>query len=97
MVRASWDAEMLVDTDLRAVSLLFQDMNLPAEGLLVGDALFEAAAGENTEFDLRHIQPTAMLGRVVKLQPLGYAPGLRQRKGLIQRGLAMGVQIVRGC
>ena len=36
-----------------------------------------------------------MLGRVVKLQPPGYAPGLRRRKGLIQRGFAMGVQIVQ--
>lgn len=36
------NAEAPVDSDFGAVSLLFQNVNLPAEGLLVGDALFEA-------------------------------------------------------
>ena len=48
------DAETPVDAGLSSVSLLFQGLNLPAEGLLLRDALFEAAAGEDTEFNLRH-------------------------------------------
>ena len=40
------DTEVPVDSGLSLVSLLFQGVNLPAEGLLVGDALFEAAAGK---------------------------------------------------
>ena len=84
------DAEVPVDSDLCSVSFLFQDVNLLAEGLLIGDALFEAAAGEDTEFDLRHIEPATVLGGVVELQPPRYAPGLRRRKGLVQRRLAVG-------
>ena len=48
------DAEVPVYSGLSSVSLLFQGVNLPAEGLPVGDALFEAAARKDTEFDLRH-------------------------------------------
>ena len=89
------DAEVPVDSGLSLVSFLFQNVNLPAEGLLVGDALFEAAAGEDTEFDLRHIQPASMLGGVVELQPPRYAPCLHRWKGLVQRRLAMGIEIVQ--
>ena len=48
------DAETPVDSGLSFVALLFQGLDLAAEGFLIGDALFEAAAGEDTEFDLRH-------------------------------------------
>ena len=51
------DAETPVDAGLSFVALLFQGLDLAAEGFLIGDALFEAAAGEDTEFDLRHSLP----------------------------------------
>ncbi len=57
-----------------------------------GEASCEATAGEDAELDLRHIQPAAMLGCVVKFQSSGDAPGFRRRKGLIQRRLAMGIE-----
>ena len=41
------DAEARVDSDLSPVSLLFQDVNLPSEGLLVRDVFLEAAAGKD--------------------------------------------------
>ena len=63
------DAEAPVDAGLSFVSLQFQGVDLPAEGFLVRETLPEATAGEDAELDLRHIQPAAMLGSVVKLQP----------------------------
>ena len=36
-----------------------------------------------------------MLGGVVKLQPFGDTPSLRRRKGLIQRRLAVGIEVVQ--
>ena len=48
------DAEAPVDSDLSPIFLLFQDVNLPTQGLLVGDTLLEAAAGKDGKFDLRH-------------------------------------------
>ena len=40
------------------------------------------------------IQPTALLGRVVNLQPLGDAPRFGWPKRLVQRGRMLGVQVV---
>ena len=76
------DAETPVDAGLSFVALLFQGLDLAAEGFLIGDALFEAAAGEDTEFDLRHVEPASMLGGVVELQP-----PRRRRKGLVKDAL----------
>ena len=76
-------AEVPVDPGLRLVTFLFQGLDLPAEGLLVWETLTEVTAGEYAEPNLRHIEPTAVLGRVVELQSLGDAPGLRSRKDLV--------------
>ena len=51
--------------------------------------------GQHTELDLRHIQISAVLGSVVKLQPPLYAPGILRRECLVQRRLAMGAQVVQ--
>ena len=74
------DAEAPVDVGLSLVSPQFQGVDLPAEGFLVRETLPEATAGEDAELNLRHIQPVAMLGSVVKLQPPGNAPRLSRRK-----------------
>ena len=89
------DAEAPVDAGLSFVSFQFQGVNLLAEGFLVRETLPEATAGEDAELDFRHIESTAVLGSVVKLQPLGDAPRLRRRERLVQRRLAMGIQIVQ--
>lgn len=39
---------------------------LTAEGFHAGETLPEATAGEDAEFNLRHIQPDAVLGRLMK-------------------------------
>ena len=59
------DAEAPVDVGLSFVPLQFQSADLPAEGFLVWQTLPAATAGEDAELDLRHIEPTAVLGRVV--------------------------------
>ena len=59
------DAEAPVDAGLSFVALHFEGLNLSAESLLVGETSAEATAGEDAELDLRHVQPAAMLGRVV--------------------------------
>ena len=87
--------EAPVDDRLGLVAFLFQSMYLPAETVLFRAPLPEAAAGYDAELDLCHIQPTAMLGRMVKSQLPGDAPGLLRRERLVQRRLAMGVQIVQ--
>ena len=72
--------EAPVDDRTGHIALLFQGFDLPAKGLFVGEPLPETTAGDDTELDFRHIQPAAMLGRVVKLQLPGYVPGLLRRE-----------------
>ena len=89
------DVDAPVDAGLSLVPLQYQGMDLSAEGPLVGKALSETTAGEDAELDLRHIQPTPMLGSVMKLQPLGDTPGLWGRESLVQRRHPVGVQVVQ--
>ena len=89
--------ETPVDDRVGLVTFLLHGENVLAEIVLVRVPLSQAAAGYDAELYLRHIQPTAMLGRVVKLQLTGYAPRLGRRERLVQRRFAVGVQIVREC
>ena len=75
------DAKAPVDAGFSLVPLQFQGMDLSAERFLVWETLSEATAREDAELDLRHIEPTAVLVGVVKLQPLGDAPCLHRREG----------------
>ena len=58
------------------VAAAFPGGNFLDQGLLVGDAPIEALTRQNAEFGLCHIQPAAMLGRVVPLEPLDEPPRL---------------------
>ena len=46
------------------------------EPCLVIEPLVQTLAAQDTEFDFRHIEPTAMLGCVVQVQPTQDALGL---------------------
>jgi hypothetical protein len=73
-------------------------------GLQSGDALAQilhadhptrqTAPGENTDFDLGHVEPTAMLGRVMELDPLQDAPGLGWLERFIEGRSGMRVQVI---
>ena len=66
------------------VPLRHAGVDCSIEAVPVGIAAAQAGTRQHAELDLRHIQPTPVLGSVVELQPLGNAPGLSRRKGLIQ-------------
>ena len=83
-----------VDTSSGGVALPHQRLGFPPERLLVGEPLLQARAGQYAELNFRHVQPTAMLWRVVELQPFGNPPGLGSRERLVQRRRAVGVQVV---
>ena len=63
-----------VDGGLGGIALPLQGLDFPAEGGLGGDTLTEARASQHAKLDLRHIQPTAVLGRVVKLEAFHDTP-----------------------
>ena len=65
------------------------------ECLLIWDTAIETLLLENTQFDFGHIQPTTVLGGVMKLQFPGDPARLCRRKRLVQRGRLMGVEMVQ--
>src|SRR5258708_7444020 len=58
------------------------------------DALRQTAAFKNADLDLRHIEPTAMFGRIMHLQSLPDALRFLWRKRLVEAGRRMGVKVV---
>ena len=54
-----------VGDGLGGVAFAYQGLDLPPESLLVGDPLPQAGAGQQAELDFRHVQPTAVLRRVL--------------------------------
>jgi len=72
-----------VDGSLGGIALPLQGLDLPAEGGLVRDTLPEARARQYAKLDLRHVQPTTVLGCVVKLEAFHDAPGLSGGESLI--------------
>src|SRR5512132_2922520 len=68
--------------------------DLPREGHLVGQPPVQALPGQHTQLDLGHVQPAAVLGCVVQLQPVGQPLGLRRRERRVQRRRRVGVEVV---
>ena len=73
------------------VALLLPRPHLPPQDALVRYAPAQALSNHHPDFNLGHIQPTAMLGSVVNLQPFGDAPRFGWFKFLVQRGRVVGV------
>ena len=48
----------------------------------------------DSNLNLRHVEPTGMLGRVVQIESVQYAFCFRGRKHCIQAALSLGVQII---
>jgi resolvase-like protein len=60
----------------------------------VGDAPVQALSLQYSQFELSHVQPTAVFRRVMNLQFVDQAPCLVWRKSLVQRGRFVRVEIV---
>src|SRR5262249_13707812 len=54
----------------------------------------EAAALDDTDLNRSLVQPAAMLGRGMKLQPVQERAGLLGREGLVERTSGVGVEVV---
>ena len=68
--------ELPVDLALVGVGRLLPGGEFGVEDLEGADAAIQALAGQGGELDLGNVEPGALAGRVVDLQPL------RQREGL---------------
>src|SRR4029450_496159 len=74
--------------DLRSgdIAPLLPACDLTLEGVLMGDATRQALARQDAQLDLSLVQPGAVLGRVVDLEPVREALGLLRRERLVEAG-----------
>ena len=68
--------------------------DLANENLFVGDAATETLRRENGEFGFRHIEPTAVLWRVMPFETLDEPPCFGGGKSFVERGWPVGAEIV---
>ena len=79
----------------RPVALFGPRADLLAQRLKVGYPPVQALPGQHAEFQLGHVQPTAVLRRVHQLQLVQQRSRLGGREALAQRRTAMRAQVVQ--
>ena len=82
-----------VDQRFGLVAASLPCRNLTAQGCHVGHPTGQALFGERRELAFRHVEPTPMLGGVVKFQLAGEPPRFGWRKGFIEGGGRMRVEM----
>jgi hypothetical protein len=70
-------------------------LDLVDEGRLGRDTAPKALTTQMAEFDLRPVEPTAVLGGRMDVSFIGYSFGLRRIKCFIQRGFGVGIEMVQ--
>src|SRR5664279_502981 len=86
--------ELPVGFGVMDIAISLPSGDLLDEDLLVRDAAVETLRRENGEFGFCHIEPTAVLWRVMPFEPLDETSCLVWRKSFVQRCGFMGVEIV---
>jgi hypothetical protein len=79
------DGETSIDGDCSMLRWCSQPANVTLERHFVGDAAIEALVLKDTQLDLGHVQPTAMLWCVMQLQLPGDPPRLSRLERFIER------------
>src|SRR5436305_6226402 len=87
-------SELPINARLDFVALSFIHLDLSFEPLFIRYSPIQTLATQHTQLDLRHVQPTPMLGRVMKFQLLQDSPRLGCLESLIQGGWLVRVEIV---
>ena len=77
------------------VSRLLPCIDFGLQGMAIGDASIQALAAEDANFDLRHVEPARVFGRVVKLDAAQELAGRSLTQHIIETFPEMGVEIVQ--
>src|SRR6266536_3227697 len=86
--------EAPVDATTGSVACRLPGHDLPLQRQPIGHPPIQALLRQHAQPDLGHVQPAAMLGRVVQLEPVGQPLGLSRLERLVQRRRGVGVEVV---
>src|SRR3989304_5701593 len=89
------DREAPIDHRSGGVPFNFPSTNFAFHDCFAAQSAIQTLYGQDRDFDLGHVQPTAMLGCVMKLQFPGQLPRLLGWKSLVKRSRRMGVEIIQ--
>src|SRR5947209_4430800 len=87
--------ETPLNGDMMLIASLLPGSNHGFHLLHRRQSLIQTLPSQDTQLDLGHVEPTAMLRRVMKLQPMHNAPSLFGFKGLIQGCRRVRVQVIQ--
>src|SRR3954452_9250270 len=76
------------------VAVVLPCADFVGEDFLVGDAAMQTLRRQHGEFGFGHVEPTAVLGRVMPFEAFDEPARLGRRKGLIERGWLVDVEII---
>ena len=83
-----------MDTGLHRIALGFPSGDLRGDLLRAVETPIQALPVHDADLRFRHVEPTAMLGRVMKLDPVQQLPSLGGTEGLVQAGPVVRIQVV---
>src|ERR1041385_5076507 len=84
-------SELPVGPDSGSVAPMLPGVDMTLQRRPVTHPVGQVTA-EDAQLDLGHVQPRAVLGRMVDFEPVGEALGRLGREGLIERGGGVGVE-----
>ena len=87
-------SELPVDGGRSLITSCFPGSHFFAKELFLPDTLVQALTGKDIEFNLSHIEPTAMLWRVVELNAFQNAPRFFWDKRFIESGWLVDAEVV---
>src|SRR5947209_4192364 len=83
-----------IDLDFFGIACLLPSLDLAFELCWIADPLVQGVCREHGEFDLRHVQPTAVFGSIMNLQLLTEALRFLWGKHLIESRWRMRIQVI---
>jgi hypothetical protein len=87
-------SETPVNSGAGGVAFGFQSLGFAQERSGVADAPVPALTVKDAQVQLGHVEPTAVLGRVMQFQLTGNLARFVRFEGFLQRGQLMGAQVV---
>ena len=83
-----------MDAGLHRIALGFPSGDLGGDLLRAVEPPIQALPVHDADLRFRHVEPTAMLGRVMKLDPVQQLPSLGGTESLVQAGPVVRIQVV---
>ena len=87
--------ELPLDGSAQRVSVCLPSIDFASQKLLAWQAAVQALAREDADFDLGHVQPACMLGRVVKAHPTQQRAGSSLAQHVVEAFPEVGIQVVQ--